>query len=116
MAAAKRKMVLAIAATDKTFELTVLAGEKVWVGKCIHCNARLVVGIDGDTYGGATIEHIFPRTHGGTNAIENVALACARCNSQKGVRIDPRHANDPKLVAVVETLRQRRRDRWREEP
>ena len=113
MAAAKRKTVLAIIATDATFEKMVVLGEPSWVGKCIHCNSRLVIGLEGDTFGGATIEHIVPRTHGGSDALENLAMACGRCNSQKGIRIDPRRKDDPKLIAMVEMLRKRRQDRWR---
>lgn len=62
----------------------------------------------------ATVEHIRPRTHGGTDDLENLALACARCNNQKGCRLDNRAAGDPKLQAVVERLLERRRARWRE--
>jgi 5-methylcytosine-specific restriction endonuclease McrA len=114
VAALRERLVLAIVATDATFEKQELRGEPHWVGKCIHCNARLVVSTKGETFG-ATIEHIVPRTHGGTDALENVALACARCNSQKGVRIDPRRRSDPKLVAVIEILKTRRQERWRSE-
>lgn len=32
------------------------------------------------------IEHQIPRCNGGTNAPENLVLACAPCNSQKGRR------------------------------
>ena len=38
------------------------------------------------------IEHIRPRKHGGTNALENLALACVDCNLHKGPNltgIDP---------------------------
>lgn len=31
-----------------------------------------------------TIEHIIPRSQGGTNDIENVTLACLPCNQEKG--------------------------------
>jgi 5-methylcytosine-specific restriction endonuclease McrA len=84
----------------------------MWVGKCIHCNAELVVGLDGRTFG-ATLEHILPRHHGGTDDIENLALACERCNVQKGYRLDARRSDDPRLTAVVEALLARRRERMR---
>ena len=62
----------------------------------------------------ATIEHIFPQTHGGTDAIENLALACSRCNHGKGRRLDQRPLSDPKLQEVIARLRSRRQARWRE--
>ncbi|HTP29101.1 MAG TPA: HNH endonuclease [Anaeromyxobacteraceae bacterium] len=83
-------------------------------GKCIHCNRRLLVSQIGDLIGTASIEHIVPRTHGGTDDLENLALACAACNGEKGVRHDHRSRDDPKLVAMIDRLQRRRRERWRE--
>lgn len=110
---ARAALVLAIVATDRTFTRREVRGETVWVGKCIHCNANLVVGVDGRLLG-ATVEHIVPKHHGGTDALENVALACKRCNAAKGYRLDARRADDVTLVSVIETLRSRRRARWRD--
>lgn len=31
----------------------------------------------------ATLEHIVPKSHGGTRAIFNLALACSRCNNRR---------------------------------
>jgi hypothetical protein len=36
----KQLRVLAIVATDRTFEPRDLDGERVWVGKCIHCGRK----------------------------------------------------------------------------
>ena len=30
-----------------------------------------------------TVEHIFPRSKGGTKGIENITLTCAKCNQMK---------------------------------
>jgi 5-methylcytosine-specific restriction endonuclease McrA len=113
-AARRRHTVLAILGTDATFERTLVRGEPAWVGKCIHCQARLVVALDGETDGAATIEHIVPRHHGGTDALENLALACSRCNALKGKRLDHRRRDDPALAGVIATLQARRRARWRD--
>jgi 5-methylcytosine-specific restriction endonuclease McrA len=115
-AARRRQTVLAILRTDATFERQLVRGEPAWVGKCIHCQARLVVALDGETEGGATIEHIVPRNHGGTDALDNLALACARCNALKGKRLDHRRRDDPTLTEVIDVLRTRRRARWRDAP
>jgi len=114
MSRLKQRRILAIVATDNTFSRRVVGGEEAWVGKCIHCNRRLVIAISGAPMGDATIEHIVPRNHDGSNEVENLALACARCNTEKGLRHDLRRASDPKLAEIVERLQQRRRERWRE--
>jgi len=51
-------------------------------------------------------------TLGGTNDVTNLAVACSRCNRQKGSRHD--HTPSAKLDQVVATLRTRRMDRWRD--
>ena len=110
---ARQRRVLDIVATDCTFERVEYDGRPAWAGKCIHCNRQLVVGDDGLLLGRASIEHIVPRAHGGTDDLANLALACAACNHEKGVRHDHRRRDDPKLVAMIERLQRRRRERWR---
>lgn len=111
MALTKRRTILAIVATDSTFERVEQRGERVWVGRCIHCNAKLVVSESGEPLGNASIEHIVPKNHGGDDALENLALACAKCNAQKGTRHDNQRRDDPKLTAMITLLQTRRRDR-----
>lgn len=110
----KRKRLLAVASTDNTFERKELDGEWVLEGKCIHCHRKLALRPDGRPLNGATLEHIVPKNHGGTDDIENLAIACARCNSEKGLRHDHKRPDDPKLREVVERLQARRRQRLRE--
>lgn len=107
------RTLLAIVATDRTFERVVQRGREVWSGKCIHCNRRLAIGLDGTPISRATIEHIVPRNHGGDDAIENLAIACAGCNHEKGRRHDKRRSDDPELRTIVERLQRRRMKRWR---
>jgi 5-methylcytosine-specific restriction endonuclease McrA len=114
MADLTRRRLLWIAATDATFELD--HARAVIEGKCIHCSRRLRLRLDGTPVSRATIEHIVARTHGGGDDLENLAIACAGCNQGKGHRLDVRRSDDPKLVEVQATLRQRRRRRWREPP
>lgn len=105
--------VLGIVATDTTFVRATDRFGEAWVGKCIHCNARLRISLQGDSFGQATIEHIVPRHHGGDDSAENLALACARCNHQKGKRLDNRHRQDARLWEVLNALRARRLARMR---
>lgn len=107
----KQRMLLRVAATDRTFERKELDGEVVLEGKCIHCQRKLALRADGAPINGATLEHIVPKNHGGTDELENLAIACARCNSEKGLRHDHKRANDPKLQEVIERLQERRRKR-----
>ncbi|MEZ4436189.1 MAG: HNH endonuclease [bacterium] len=104
------------AATDATWHRVEHHGRRVLTGKCIHCNRKLTLAPDGAPGPGATLEHIVPRTHGGTNDLDNLAIACGRCNGQKGVRLDVRALDDPTLQAVITTLQTRRAERRRPRP
>jgi len=104
------------AATDSTFERVRLGDRAALSGKCIHCGKRHTIGLDGEPLTAATVEHLVPRAHGGTNAVENLAIACARCNQGKGARLDWRRWDDPTLQRVTDTLLARRRERWRDPP
>jgi hypothetical protein len=110
----KQERILAIVATDRTFERHLRGDAPVWVGKCIFCNGKLMIAADGTPISRATIEHIWPRVHGGDNTLVNLALACARCNREKGGRHDSGHKDDARFLEIVEALRVRRRTRWRE--
>lgn len=109
-----RRLLLWIAATDRTFEPAVTSdGRPVLSGKCIHCNARHTITEDGVPLTPATVEHIVPRAHGGTDALANLAIACARCNIGKGHRLDDRPWHDPTLQRVIATLQERKAARLR---
>ena len=112
--ARRHAQLLWCAATDRTFERAELKGSEVLAGKCIHCNCMVCVDLDGTRVLRATVEHIVPRTHGGTDTLENLAIACGRCNGAKGIRHDPSPWGDPKLMAMIERLQDRKRKRMRE--
>lgn len=103
----RKHLILEIVAGDRTFK----AVEGGFQGKCIHCNTRLSVTEDGDLVGKTTVEHIVPRTHGGTNTVDNLALACAPCNHEKGRRHDihgPGHPGYEKMVAFLQARKLKR--------
>jgi hypothetical protein len=56
------------------------------------------------------IEHVIARQHGGSDDIDNLALACHRCNLHKGPNLS---GVDP-LTGRVEILFRPRRDQWPE--
>ena len=104
-------LLLGAAVTDATFERIVLDGRVAWMGKCIHCNTKLVVGDDGRSLGEATLEHVWPQTQGGTDELTNLAVACNRCNREKGSRHD--HTRTARLEEITTELRTKRMARWR---
>ena len=112
MSRAHRDLLLICAAQDRTF--TFEGGRTGhWVGKCIHCRRKLGLEADGEPHGGTTLEHIVPRTHGGTNERDNLAIACSRCNGQKGRHIDVLHRDHPRLNEMILRLREQREIRLR---
>ena len=105
---------LAVAETDSTFESVEVDGREAWRGKCLHCNTPLLVFVEGSGSSTVTLEHIVPRTAGGTDELGNLGLACPRCNHGKGVRHDRKALTDARSLEVVEQLLEKRRKRWRE--
>lgn len=106
------RLVLSVVETDTSFRKESVRGEVVWVGRCLFCQAKLVVPLDGDADRRVTVEHIIPRYHGGTDDPENLALACAKCNGEKGRRHDNRDRNDPRRLEITRALQERRKERW----
>jgi 5-methylcytosine-specific restriction endonuclease McrA len=100
-----------IAATDVTFER---AGAD-WVGKCLICRGPL--RFSARTGEGATVEHIRPRSLGGTNDLHNLGIAHPRCNGEKGRRWDPRRRHRARVddyAALLRRLLAERERRWRD--
>jgi 5-methylcytosine-specific restriction endonuclease McrA len=56
------------------------------------------------------IEHVIPRKHGGSDVLENLALACIDCNLHKGSNLS---GIDPQTGLVVRLFNPRR-DKWSE--
>ena len=56
------------------------------------------------------IEHIIPRIHGGSDDLENLALACIDCNLHKGTNLT---GIDPQTNEVTELFHPRRQE-WSE--
>lgn len=111
-----RTRLLWAAATDSTFERMEQGGQMVLSGRCIHCRKRHVLTTEGEPLTQASLEHITPRNHGGTNRAANLAIACKSCNGAKGRRLDCRRKGDPDLERVVAQLSAQRKERWREPP
>jgi 5-methylcytosine-specific restriction endonuclease McrA len=100
-----------------------------WLTRCLHCGTQVGVREDGVALGTTTLEHIVPRSWFGTRAAaalvalvgapddaRNLALACARCNQQKGRTHDARGAGDARAREVTVRLLERRLARYVEGP
>ena len=74
-------------------------------GLCEYCHA-----IEEWQYVRFTIDHIQPRSQGGSNDLNNLALACFHCNRKK---YDKNSAIDPK-TGIESQLFNPRYDRWDE--
>lgn len=100
-----------IAERDATFSLR--GGH--WEGKCLICGGPL--RFDAKTGEGANVEHILPRSLGGTNDEHNLGVTHPRCNGEKGRRWDGGHfrKRDPnRYDELVGRLLRERERRWRE--
>jgi hypothetical protein len=73
------------------------------VGCCEYCLCQARYSADS-----FSVEHIIPRSGGGTDVVSNLALACQGCNNRKFVSV---HATDP-LTGRTAPLYHPRRDRW----
>jgi 5-methylcytosine-specific restriction endonuclease McrA len=95
--------------------------------RCLHCRAHLTIARDGTPLGTSTLEHIVPRSWFGRRAAadltrsltgpddpRNLAIACARCNQQKGRGPDAAGPADARAHEIVGALMARRRARLRE--
>lgn len=75
---------------------------------CRWCGAALDVTIRGlraPSPPRATIDHVVPRSAGGTNGLDNLALSCEPCNQERGgIHRDGAH---PHLVGTPSKIRRR---------
>jgi 5-methylcytosine-specific restriction endonuclease McrA len=68
-----------------------------WGRQCAYCGAKDVP---------LTIDHIHPRSRGGSDRVSNLTPACVPCNERKGNRdVAEFLASDPKRLARIEAVR-----------
>jgi len=72
-------------------------------GCCEYCQSQSRYSADS-----FSVEHVIPRSRGGTDAVGNLAFACQGCNNRKYVSVS---AADP-LTGVSVPLYHPRQDRW----
>lgn len=62
---------------------------------CMHCGNVVERGSHHRNERRATIEHIIPKSRGGTDAPKNLGVACLRCNTHRGSALDWKQNNKP---------------------
>jgi 5-methylcytosine-specific restriction endonuclease McrA len=68
-----------------------------WGRKCFYCDAENVP---------LEIDHIHPRSKGGSDRVSNLTLACRSCNQRKGAQsIEDFLAKDPKRLTRIQAQR-----------
>lgn len=126
MRPALRRLFLQAITTDRE----ALRDATGWRTRCLHCRTRLHVDTDGKPLGSASLEHVVPRAWFGKRAAaalaarvgdrpddaRNLAIACMRCNHDKGKGPDARGPHDARAYEIVETLLSKRLARWRDAP
>lgn len=124
MRPALRRLLLLAARTDAEARLT----DGIYDTRCLHCRSRLQLRADGEPLGHASLEHVVPQAWFGRRQAaplcarvgndpddaRNLALACRRCNHDKGKGHDAAGPGDERARAVVAALLDRRLARWRE--
>jgi 5-methylcytosine-specific restriction endonuclease McrA len=121
---ALRQLLRLAAATDRE----AVRSPTGWQTRCLHCRTAVSISDAGEPLGSTTLEHIVPRSWFGRRGSEdlvaqlegpsdprNLALACARCNQQKGRGPDAAGPGDARAKEIVRTLLVRRAERYVED-
>ncbi len=101
--------------------------QAVWRTRCLHCRSWLYLTQDGAAVSDLTIEHIVPQSWFQRKSVIsklalpfavaddlcNLALACARCNHDKGITHDSK-PSDERAQAVILQLLQTRLQRYQQ--
>jgi 5-methylcytosine-specific restriction endonuclease McrA len=138
MSRTQKQLVLKIAQSDTEseavsrpllvdqFKTQSIPEHAAWRTRCLHCRTWLYLGAEGQSISNITIEHIVPQSwfvrraiiarlalpFVDPNDLRNLALACARCNHDKGKGHDTK-PSDERAQAVVLQLVQKRLQRFR---
>ena len=121
---ALRRLFVRAITTDSEARLA----DGLWTTRCLHCRTRLSLHEDGTPEGSASLEHVVPQAWFGKRAAleltkqvggdpdhaRNLAIACTRCNHDKGKGPDARGPQDGRAMEVVTALLARRLGRWRD--
>lgn len=99
--------------------------DNLWIVPCLHCGSKLTLDRSGEPLSHATLEHIVPKSWFGKRAAadltervgapddpRNLAIACLRCNNQKGLGPDKDGPSNDRALQIVATLLAKRDERF----
>ncbi len=79
---------------------------KIWQetgGYCVFCGS-------GDTKKKRTVDHIIPKSQGGSNSCENLAPACKGCNNKRGIHFPPSELAHPSFFDYLKSKEEKLKD------
>jgi len=87
---------------DKDFHRTMVVWDKA-DGHCEYCGKDLSATNE-DYFRGSQIDHVISASKGGTEDLENLALACSYCNLSKGHYVPIGSTREERIANVKEHL------------
>lgn len=76
---------------------------------CYWCDSSVRVGSSGDPgWLAATLDHVIPRAHGGTNRMGNLVTSCSPCNALRADSLGPPSNSSKPLPDPVDLERRAR--------
>lgn len=82
--------------------------QKLWHrqgGRCHYCQIEMRYRTNPLKDYTATIDHLKPKSKSGTNSIDNLVLACKRCNEMKGSKTEKKFLELLRLAGAIGTWR-----------
>lgn len=74
-------------------------------GRCEYCDAELIH--NRITWDAVQFDHIVPKSKGGDESEENLALACKPCNNQKMTFVPPGNCRTEKIESARNHIKER---------
>lgn len=62
---------------------TLLRLHNEWGGRCCYCNHPVYLTVSENAANRATLDHFIPKSRRGSSIMNNLIVACRKCNSHK---------------------------------
>jgi hypothetical protein len=74
--------------------------------RCAYCRSPMLVGVP------MVVDHVIPLAAGGTSSLDNLCLACYRCNEFKGSRTEAMDPNEGQQTSLFHPRQQQWHDHF----